>query len=87
MTRLLGAKGAAGAGADVSRGAGAGAGALTGRAGDIGAERGDSDGEYADPMDEPNGFGPDRLLDGYSSNIRRLIYDTCVSDDGYSSTI
>lgn len=59
MTRLLGAKGV-GAGM-----AGGGAGAASGRAGDSGAERGDSDaGEYADPMDEPNGLGPERLLDG-----------------------
>lgn len=63
MTRLLGAKGA---GADV--GAGAGAGAVTGRAGDSGADRGDRDGEYADPIDDPNGFGPDRLLDGCNYN-------------------
>lgn len=61
MTLLLGAK----AGAGACAGAGAGAGAASGRAGDSGAERGDSDaGEYADPMDEPNGFGPDKLLDG-----------------------
>lgn len=46
---------------------GAAVGAVTGRAGDIGAERGDSDGEYAEPIEDPNGLGPDRLLllDGY----------------------
>lgn len=63
-TLELGAKGAAGCGAEMGA---AGAGAVTGRAGDIGAERGDSDGEYADPIDEPNGFGPERLLDGLKS--------------------
>lgn len=42
---------------------------MTGRAGDIGAERGDSDGEYAEPIEDPNGLGPDRLLDGYKIKI------------------
>lgn len=60
MTLLLGAKGAESGAA----GAGVCAGATTGRAGDIGADRGDRDGEYADPIDDPKGFGPDRLLEG-----------------------
>lgn len=66
---MEGANGAAGVeGAKLEAGvkgaAAAGAGATTGLAGDIGAERGDSDGEYAEPIDDPNGFGPDRLLEG-----------------------
>lgn len=45
-----------------------------GRAGDSGAERGDSDaGEYADPTDEPNGFGPDSVLDGCTDIIHSQV--------------
>lgn len=65
----MGAGAGAYAGASVGAYAdtGAAVGAVTGRAGDIGAERGDSDGEYAEPIEDPNGLGPDRLLllDGY----------------------
>lgn len=43
MTLLLGANG--GAGAEIGPGAYEGVGAATGRAGDMGAERGDNDGE------------------------------------------
>jgi hypothetical protein len=52
-------------------GAGAEGGAPTSLAGDIRAERGDSDGEYADPMDDPNGFGPEKLLEGCSDTKTR----------------